>query len=71
MDKNTAGIIQTLSDQLIYTEIKMRVIDSLLVDNKIATEDEIKKRFEAIHERDFKKIKNELLNSFEVNAKNY
>jgi hypothetical protein len=71
MDKNTAGIIQALSDHLIYTEIKLRALDSLLVDNKIATEDEIKKTCEAIHERDFEKIKKELLNSFEVNAKNY
>lgn len=64
MAKDLTGAILALSDFVVYTEIKMRAMDEILVEKRIVTREEIDGKFNAVHRREYKKLKAELIDAF-------
>lgn len=61
MNDELTSAVLALINRVIYAEIKMRALSSLLIDNGITTEDDIEKMHDYIYQRDFEEIKSELL----------
>ena len=64
MAKDLTGAILALSDFVIHTEIKMRAMDEILEEKRIVTREEIDGKFNAVHRREFNKLKAELIDAF-------
>lgn len=60
MGEDLNGFILALADRVLYSEIKVRALTSLIINNDVATEEEFRETCEIIRKRDFEDMKKEL-----------
>jgi hypothetical protein len=61
MASDISIVALALSTKIIDTEIKVRALGNLLVDKEIVTMKEIEEKYKFIEDRDFEKLKAEIL----------